>query len=195
MKESCRIALKVVVVCVVLLLPRHVLPASAGAASEKPTFVALTLGTEEGDVTIVVPDRGAATHRNYEKGLYFAFVPTVRDVPGGDVDIKVFALRDDDSGAPKRVGEVGQISAKLGYRDVVAAVPGMDVTVVAIGDDLRALTRVTKVTGRQCASAKASNPLVNANGCCVSCGGSTSCGCAVGGGCGSCCGGCCGWTF
>ena len=190
MKDACRIALKVgFCVFAVLLLPEPGLP---GAASGKPTFVALTLGTEEGDITIVVPEGGTATHRSYPKGLYLGFVPTVTDLAGGDVDVKVFALRDDNSGSPKRVRELGRIAAKLGYRDVVSAVPEMDMTIIALGNDLGVLA---KVTGRQCAKVRVPNLLVNASGCCVSCGGSTSCGCAVGGGCGSCCGGCCAWTY
>lgn len=185
------LTLKVGVLAFVLLVSNGW--SAAGSAKEKPTLIALTLGTEEGQVTIVVPEGKTATHRDYSKGIFLAFVPTVQDLAGGDVDVQVFSLRDGSGVVPERQKELGHISAKLGFRDVVKAVPHLELTVTAIGRDRHAMA---KLTGRQCTSSDVQPSYAGfggGGGCCVSCGGSTSCGCAVGGGCGSCCGGCCAW--
>lgn len=159
--------------------------------AKQPTLVALTIGSAEGDITIVVPEGGMATHRDLRRGLYLGFEPTIVDLDEGDVDIRVFALQD-VPGASRRETEVGRISGKIGFRDILAAAPDLDVTVRAVGGNPQT---ISSFVGRRCAGSP-KPPLTAAfggGGCCVSCGGSTSCGCAVGGGCGSCCGGCCAW--
>lgn len=172
------------------------LPWLAAAREEEPSrrstplvTLALTLG-DNAPVAITVREGELATVQHAGLGFHVGLVPRLSDLSDGDVEIDVVAPPRRAGGPSERLYE--RVRGRLGFSSFTAAGgTAIEIEVRAIGDDAsvdlpcRGSIASSSTTGK---APERSPQRMPVGGCCITCQGVQSCGCAVATACGTCCG-------
>lgn len=159
-------------------------PGLVQAAEPASPHVLLRITTPQGETYRVgVRPGGLAIVENQETGEVLGLRPRMRDAQGAEMELDVFRLGDVQSepgpGSRERV-----LRTSLGFPEIVILDSVFEVEVESIWSVQRP-ARSLRQRGRP-----VQDPIFSSQ-CCVTCGSSRVCGCAVAGSCGSCCSGCC----
>lgn len=133
------------------------------------------------------------THTDVEHDLHLGLTPTVVDWEQEEVEIEVVDLARISGSDVARDSEiqgvrVDSLWGKVGFASHLSTRAPVTVKIEQIGDDVRASV---PLLGERCPTNSKDPYLYQSDQCCIVCGATKTCGCAVGAGCGSCCGSCC----
>lgn len=166
-----------------MAMPRPSEAEAVALPETPPLYVILEIIDSSGhSVTIVTRDGQMATMRNYEEGFYIGLKPIIIDALAGDVDISVVRLRS-EAGGPTEAGLIDRLVGKNGFSSYLSREAILEVRVQAITAEPASFLPFAG-----CSQQDQSSLQELEGPCCVTCGSTSSCGCAVSSSCGSCTG-------